>query len=149
MKVAEIFETMVYGPAPEAAGPALAWLDRHDRTFGHFIGGAFVSGTGHFDSVNPATGKTLARIAQATGAEVDAAVAAARAALPGWNALPGHQRARFLYALARQVQKHSRLLAVLETLENGKPIRSSSSASSPATLPSASSARSSPGTSRS
>ena len=123
MKVAEIFETMEYGPAPEAAGPALAWLDRHDRTFGHFVGGAFVAGTGHFDSVNPATGRTLARIAQATPEEVHAAVAAAREALPAWSARSGHERARFLYALARQVQKHSRLLAVLETLDNGKPIR--------------------------
>jgi aldehyde dehydrogenase (NAD+) len=123
MRVAEIFETMEYGPAPEAAGPALAWLDRHDRTFGHFVGGAFVPGTGHFDSVNPATGRTLARIAQATPEEVDAAVGAARAALPAWSARSGHERARCLYALARQVQKHSRLLAVLETLDNGKPIR--------------------------
>ncbi len=123
MSVAEIFETMEYGPAPEAAGPALAWLDRHDRTLGHFVDGVFVPGGGHFDSVNPANGRVLARVAQATAAEVDAAVAAARAALPAWSALPGHDRARFLYALARQVQKHSRLLAVLETLDNGKPIR--------------------------
>ena len=57
MSVAEIFETMEYGPAPEAAAPALAWLDAHDRAFGHFIGGAFVPGSGHFDSVNPATGE--------------------------------------------------------------------------------------------
>jgi aldehyde dehydrogenase (NAD+) len=123
MTVAEIFETMEYGPAPEAALPALAWLDRHERTFGHFVDGTFVAGSGHFDSVNPANGRSLARIAQATPAEIDAAVAAARAALPAWRALPGHDRARFLYALARQVQKHSRLLAVLETLDNGKPIR--------------------------
>jgi aldehyde dehydrogenase (NAD+) len=123
MKVAEIFETMEYGPAPEAAGPALAWLDRHDRTFGHFIGGAFVPGRDHFDSLNPATGRNLARIAQATPEEIDAAVAAAREAFTAWSARPGHERARYLYALARQVQKHSRLLAVLETLDNGKPIR--------------------------
>ncbi|HEX9186870.1 MAG TPA: aldehyde dehydrogenase family protein, partial [Vicinamibacteria bacterium] len=123
MKVAEIFETMAYGPAPEAAGPALAWLDRRDRTLGHFVGGRFVPGSGHFESTNPATGKPLARVAQATPAEVGAAVDAARQALPGWSGLSGHERARFLYALARQVQKHSRLLAVLETLDNGKPIR--------------------------
>jgi aldehyde dehydrogenase (NAD+) len=123
MKVAEIFETMEYGPAPEAAAPAIAWLDRHERSFGHFIGGAFVPGHDHFDSVNPATGHKLARIAQATPGEVDAAVQAAHAAFPAWSALPGHARARYLYALARQVQKHSRLLAVLETLDNGKPIR--------------------------
>ena len=123
MRVAEIFETMEYGPAPEAAGPALAWLDEHERTFGHFIGGAFVRGKGHFDSINPATGKKLARIAQATSGEVDQAVTAAREALPEWSRRSGHERARFLYALARQIQKNARLLAVLETLDNGKPIR--------------------------
>jgi aldehyde dehydrogenase (NAD+) len=123
MKVAEIFETMEYGPAPEAAGPAIAWLDAHERTFGHFVDGAFVPGRDHFDSINPATGRKLARVAQASPAEVDAAVQAARRALPAWSGLSGHARARYLYALARQVQKHSRLLAVLETLDNGKPIR--------------------------
>jgi aldehyde dehydrogenase (NAD+) len=123
MKVAEIFETMEYGPAPEAAGPALEWLDSHGRTFGHFIAGAFAPGRDHFDSVNPATGKQLAKIAQASPEEVGAAVDAARRAFPAWSAFSGHERARYLYALARQVQKHSRLLAVLETLDNGKPIR--------------------------
>src|SRR5512136_3018042 len=102
MNVAEIFETMEYGPASEAAGPAIAWLDRHERTFGHFVGGSFVPGHGHFESVNPASGKPLARIAQATEADVEAAVAAARQALPGWSARSGHERARLLYALARQ-----------------------------------------------
>ena len=123
MSVASIFETMEYGPAPEASGPAEAWLDGHGRQFGHFIAGAWVPGSGHFESLNPATGKPLARIAQATQEEVDRAVAAAREALPAWSATPGHVRARHLYALARQVQKNSRLLAVLETLDNGKPIR--------------------------
>lgn len=123
MTVASIFETMEYGPAPEAKGAAEAWLDGHGRLFGHFIAGARVPGSGHFESLNPATGKPLARIAQATKGEVDRAVAAAREALPAWSATPGHVRARHLYALARQVQKHSRLLAVLETLDNGKPIR--------------------------
>jgi len=123
MKVAEIFESMEYGPAPEAAGPAHEWLDSHGRLFGHFIGGTFAPGREHFDSVNPATGKPLAKIAQASPEEVSAAVEAARKAFPVWSGLPGHERARHLYALARQVQKHSRLLAVLETLDNGKPIR--------------------------
>ena len=122
MRVAEIFETMEYGPAPEAAGPALAWLDEHERTFGHFIGGTFVRGRGHFDSINPATGKKLARIAQATSEEVDQAVTAAREALPEWSRRSGHERARFLYALARQIQKNARLLAVLETHELSKGV---------------------------
>src|SRR6185503_20191441 len=76
-----------------------------------------------FDTISPSTTKKLASIAQAGPADVDAAVAAARAALPAWKALSGHARARHLYALAREVQKHSRLLAVLESLDNGKTIR--------------------------
>jgi len=125
MNVREAFETMDYGTAPEGAAPAQDWLQRHDARFGHFIGGAWVAGASHFASVNPATGEMLASIAQATAADVDAAVAAARAAQPGWARLGGHARARFLYALARLVQKHARLFAVLETLDNGKPIRES------------------------
>ncbi|HEY0038429.1 MAG TPA: aldehyde dehydrogenase family protein, partial [Longimicrobium sp.] len=78
-----------------------------------------------FDSVNPATSQPLARIAQGGRADVDAAVDAARRALGPWQALGGHGRARYLYAVARQVQKHSRLFAVLESMDNGKPIRES------------------------
>ena len=130
--VAEIFQTMSYGPAPEAAGPALAWLSGHHNRFDLFIDNRWTppqpngkDASPYFESTNPATAKPLAQIAQAGAADVDAAVRAARAALPGWRALPGHARARYLYALARQVQKHARLLAVLETLDNGKPIRES------------------------
>jgi len=125
MTIAEIFETMEYGPAPEAADPAEAWLDARNREILPFVNGAFLRPEGgeFFDSVNPGTGKPLARIAQCGAPEVDAAVAAARAAQAGWWALGGHGRARYLYALARQIQKNSRLLAVLETLDNGKPIR--------------------------
>jgi aldehyde dehydrogenase (NAD+) len=123
--VARVFETLEWGPAPESSGPALAWLDAHGRTFGHFIGGRSVSGATpeSFDVINPATTEVLARVAQGGAADVDAAVRAARAALPAWAGLPDHVRARHLYALARMVQKHSRLLAVLESLDNGKPIR--------------------------
>src|SRR5207302_9657285 len=66
-----------------------------------------------------------ASVAQGSAADIDAAVKAARNALPAWQALTPHARARYLYALARQVQKHSRRLAVLETMDNGKPIRES------------------------
>ena len=123
--VAKIFETMEYGPAPEAHGPALDWLKAHGNTLGLFIGGKWVEPASgeRFDTVNPATKAKLAGVAQANAADVDAAVAAARAALPAWQALSGHARARHLYALAREVQKHSRLLAVLESLDNGKTIR--------------------------
>jgi aldehyde dehydrogenase (NAD+) len=127
----DILATMDYGPSPESADVAQAWLDRHERSFGHFIGGRRVAGANHFDSINPANGQLLARIAQADADVVDAAVQAAQAALPAWQALGGHGRARFLYALARALQKHARLFAVLETLDNGKPIRETRDADIP------------------
>ena len=123
MTVSEIFETMEYGPAPENAAEALAWLvDQGDR-FGHFINGKFTSPGDGFESRNPATGEVLATLTQATQSDVDDAVAAARQAQGKWQNLGGAGRARYLYALARLLQKHSRLFAVLETLDNGKPIR--------------------------
>jgi len=116
---------MEYGPALEADGEARAWLKRHAAVFGHFIGGKFVaphSGK-HLTTIEPATGKTLARIAQGSAADVEAAVSAARTAQPHWLKLGGHGRARHLYALARMLQRHARLFAVLEAIDNGKPIR--------------------------
>ena len=125
MNIPEILESMEYGPAPESAAEALAWLvDQGDR-FGHFIDGAFTDPGEGFESRNPANGEVLALLSQATRADVDAAVAAARKAQPKWERLGGPGRARYLYALARLLQKHARLLAVLETLDNGKPIRES------------------------
>ncbi len=122
--IADIFETMAYGPAPEGDAPVREWIERHQLgTFGHFIDGAFTKHGNTFAVNNPATGQLLAKVTQGTEADVDAAVKAARNALPQWRALGGHGRARHLYALARAVQKHSRLLSVLETVDNGKPIR--------------------------
>ena len=125
MTVKEIFETMNYGPAPESADVANAWLERHGRSMRLFIGGKFVEplSSEFFETVNPANAQPLAQIAQAGEADVDAAVGAAQKAGPKWAALSGHARARYLYAIARHVQKHARLFAVLETLDNGKPIR--------------------------
>ncbi|KAE9631107.1 aldehyde dehydrogenase family protein [Parasedimentitalea maritima] len=123
MSIKEIFETMDYGPAPESAVEALAWLvDQGDR-FGHFINGAFTPPADGFESRNPATGEVLATLTQATQSDVDSAVTAARKAQPKWEAMGGPGRAKYLYALARLLQKHSRLFAVLESLDNGKPIR--------------------------
>ncbi|HJU75790.1 MAG TPA: aldehyde dehydrogenase family protein [Gemmatimonadaceae bacterium] len=121
--VAELFETMDYGPAPESDAPVREWLERHTDGFGHYINGAWTQPSGLFDVINPADARVIARVSQGSQSDVDAAVAAARAALPGWEALGGHGRARYLYALARAVQKHSRMLAVLESMDNGKPIR--------------------------
>lgn len=123
MSVADYFDSMDYGPAPEADGEARTWIARHEGTFGHFIGGAFVAGTAHLDTYEPATGKTLAKVAKGSAADIDAAVAAARKAQKKWAALPGHARARHLYALARTIQRNARLIAVVEALDNGKPIR--------------------------
>ncbi|HEY7611574.1 MAG TPA: aldehyde dehydrogenase family protein [Gemmatimonadales bacterium] len=124
--IPEIFSTMAYGPAPEAAATAQAWLDGHGRRFGLFIGGRWTEPGGEtFETLNPATGKPLATLTQAGEAEVDRAVRAAREAQAGWWEIGGHARARHLYALARHVQKHSRFFAVLESLDNGKPIRES------------------------
>src|SRR5690554_6974101 len=123
--VKDIFTTMEYGPAPEAKSLADDWLQAHGSSFGHYINGAFTDASAgeRFDSINPATGQVLASVAQGSEADVDRAVKAARAAAGDWAATPGHKRARYLYALARQLQKHSRLFAVLDTLDNGKPIR--------------------------
>jgi aldehyde dehydrogenase (NAD+) len=121
--VVSIPGTLDYGPAPEDSGIVKDWLKRHEAGFGHFIGGAFTAVAQPFAITNPATGEVIAHVSQGTEADVDTAVAAARAAQPKWAALSGHERAKYLYALARHVQQHSRFLAVLETIDNGKPIR--------------------------
>jgi aldehyde dehydrogenase (NAD+) len=127
MSIAEKFVAMEYGPAPEDPKEAHAWLDRHSHRFGHFINGGWQAPREgeYFDTIDPSNGAKLASVAQGSPSDVDAAVQAARAAFPKWRALTPHVRARYLYALARLVQKHSRLLAVLETMDNGKPIRES------------------------
>ncbi len=125
MTIKEIFETMDYGPAPEGDGEVRAWLKEHKARFGQFIGGAWTKPAKTFASKNPATGEVLAKVSQASAAQVDEAVKAARKAFPAWSKRPGHERAKVLYALARLIQKQSRLFAVLETMDNGKPIRES------------------------
>lgn len=125
MTVARYFDEMSYGPALEADTEARQWLARHKGEFGHFINGAFVASASgkSFDTNEPATGKLLAKIALGGSKDVDDAVAAARKAQGPWAKLPGHARARHLYALARMIQRHARLIAVVEAIDNGKPIR--------------------------
>ena len=122
MTIKEIFDTMDYGPAPESASEALQWLAERGGIAGHFVGGKWGPLRDDFPSNNPATGEKLAGVTKGTPEEIETAVAAARKAQPAW-AKSGHKRARVLYAIARLMQKHSRLLAVMETLDNGKPIR--------------------------
>src|SRR3974390_259578 len=127
MSIAEKFATMEYGPAPEDPKEAMVWLDGHQRRFGHFIEGAWRAPEAgkYFATADPSKGEKLAEVAEGSVADIDAAVRAARAALPKWQALSGHARALYLYAIARLLQKHSRRFAVLETMDNGKPIRES------------------------
>lgn len=123
-----------YGPAPESPSSAKAWIAAHDGRFGLFINGQFVhpEGREYSPTTSPATGETIAEICEGSGDEdVDSAVGAARAAFPAWAGLSGHQRAKYLYAIARQMQKHARLLAVVESMDNGKPIRESRDADVP------------------
>jgi len=124
--VKEIFETMSYGPALEQADYVHAWLSQHSKGFELFIDGEWrqpLTSAAMITTCNPANGEVLGKITAAGGDDVEAAVAAAAAAFPKWSGLSGHERAKYLYALARAVQKNSRFLAVLETLDNGKPIR--------------------------
>jgi aldehyde dehydrogenase (NAD+) len=118
VRKAGLFE---YAPAPES--PAAA--GDIATSYGHFIGGEFVdsSGSEALKTVNPATEQVLAEFAQGTDEDVDRAVAAARKAFADWSALPGSERAKYLFRIARIIQERSRELAVLESIDNGKPIR--------------------------
>ena len=126
-QIAQLYQAMSYGPAPESDATAQAWLDAHSRQFDLFINNQWVkpAQAGYLSASNPARRETLAQVADATAADIDQAVKAARAAYATWSGLTPHQRARHLYALARGIQKHQRLLAVVESLDNGKPIRES------------------------
>ncbi len=127
MSIKEIFTTMEYGTATENSNVAQEWLANLNNTFNHYVNGKWQKPTAkkYFDSNNPANKKHIATVADGSIEDVDLAVVAARKAQKEWFAIGGHARAKFLYAIARQIQKHSRLFAVLESLDNGKPIRES------------------------
>ena len=128
--VSEIMDTMDYGPSVEDSSAVRDWLKQHER-FGHFIDGSFTPAGRGFVTSDPATGETLAQISQGTAEDVAAAVKAARKAQPKWAKLTGYERASYLYAIARVIQKRERFLSVLESLDNGKPIRESRDADIP------------------
>jgi len=127
MSIKEIFNTMDYGTAPESTAMAKQWLAEQQHQFKHFIGGQWQTPASqqYFNSNNPANGELIAEVADGNEQDVDLAVSAAHQAQKSWVAIGGHARAKYLYAIARQIQKHSRLFAVLESLDNGKPIRES------------------------
>ncbi len=123
--VPEIFDTLSYGPAPEDASAVRQWLAAHPEGFSLYIGGGWRPSRvqqPRIPCLNPANGEELSSLTQSSAEDVDEAVKSAQAAFPAWSQ-SGHQRARVLYALGRLIQKHSRFFAVLESLDNGKPIR--------------------------
>jgi aldehyde dehydrogenase (NAD+) len=111
-----------YAPAPESRS-----IVDIKPSYGLFVGGEFVPGEGsRFKTVNPATEEVLAEVVDASASDVDSAVAAARTAFEDvWVRMPGKERAKYLYRIARIVQERARELAVLESIDNGKPIRES------------------------
>lgn len=117
-----------YAPAPESR----AVVDIAP-SYGVFIDGEFTEAADGkvFKTVSPATEEVLSEVAEAGEADVDRAVKAARKAFEKWSALPGAERAKYLFRIARIIQERSRELAVLETLDNGKPIRETRDADLP------------------
>jgi aldehyde dehydrogenase (NAD+) len=110
-----------YAPAPESRD-----IVRLAERYGHFIGGEWIEATSTYDTIAPRDEEVLAAIGQGTAEDVDAAVGAARAAFSnGWSALPGSERAKYLFRIARILQERSREFAVLESLNGGKPIKES------------------------
>ena len=116
-------DIMDYGPALESSEIAFKWLSRHKNQFGHFINGKMTSPKETFKTINPSNLEVLAKISKGNFTDVDNAVKSAKQAFKSWKKTKPFERSKYLYALARLIQKNSRILAVLETLDNGKPIR--------------------------
>ncbi len=125
MSIKKILDDMDYGLAPENPDEVKNWLLRHNSSFGHFIGGAFTKPKNQFKSINPSNGEIIARLSQASKTDVNNAVKIAKNAFKSWSETNPHERAKVLYSIARLLQKNSRLFSVLETIDNGKPIRES------------------------
>jgi aldehyde dehydrogenase (NAD+) len=111
--------TFEYAPAPESRA-----IVNIKSKYGHFIDGKFLPGKKHFATINPATEEVLSQISLGGASDVDKAVAAAhKAYTKTWSKLSGKERGKYLYRIARILQERAREFAVLETLDNGKPIR--------------------------
>ena len=114
-----------YAPAPERAPVEIA------DSYGLFINGGFVKGKESYETINPATEQPLARITEASAKDVDKAVIAATEAQREWRRLPANERGKYLYRIARRIQERARELAILETMDGGKPIKESRDADIP------------------
>src|SRR5947207_15345219 len=128
--MAELERTKDRAPIPAGWEYASATESREIGTirerYGHFVGGEWLEPAETYTTIDPATEEPLAEVGQATEQEVVGAVAAARDAFEnGWSALPGSERAKYLFRIARILQERSREFAVLESLNGGKPIRES------------------------
>jgi aldehyde dehydrogenase (NAD+) len=125
-----------YGPAPEDTKVVNAWLEDHGRSFGHFINNKWhkPEGRAFYETKNPSTGEVLCKTIQGNQDDCNYAVQSAREAYGSWSKLTPHARARHLYSIARHLQKHMRIVACIESMDNGKPIRESRDADIPAVV---------------
>lgn len=121
MSVSDLYQTMPYGSAAESPDAAVAWLESHGRLLGHFINGALAGGTELAEVVNPATGAVLARVAVSDAMDQIAPIAAA--AQQDWALVDAFGRGSVLYAIARRLQRDTKVVAVLRALETGQSIR--------------------------
>jgi aldehyde dehydrogenase (NAD+) len=125
MEIKELFDSMEYGPAPENHQFAQEWLDKWNSKLKLYINGEWREAKSgeYVNAMNPATGTVLTQVSKAGKEDLEDAVKSAIMAQKKWFNIGGHSRARYIYAIARHIQKHARLFSVLETMNNGKPIR--------------------------
>ena len=124
-RIIQNFKNISYGPSPEDSKDVMSWINSLNSPNSLFINGAWIKSRSSkkIQVINPTTNKKLATLSVSNKADVNAAVIAAKKAFNSWSKTSRNSRAKYLYALARLIQKHSRFLSVLETIDNGKPIR--------------------------
>ncbi len=124
-KIIKNFKNISYGPAPEDSAEVYTWISKLSSPNKIFINNKFVKSSGgkKLNIINPSNKKNIGKLSVSSKKDVDLAVKAAKKAFPKWSKLSPFERSKYLYALARMIQKNSRFLSVLETIDNGKPIR--------------------------
>ena len=124
-KIIKNFKNINYGPAPEDDSEVLKWINKLPKPNHNFINGEWFKSSSRqtLRSINPANNKKIFNLCISSKADIDKAVKAAKKAFPSWSKTKPFERSKYLYALARLIQKHSRFLSVLESIDNGKPIR--------------------------
>ena len=119
------FKNIKYGPAPEDDKDVLKWIKNLSSPNRIYINGKWTlsKSSKTLQAINPSTNSKLFKLVVSSKKDVDSAVIAANKAYPKWSKLSSYKRSQYLYALARLIQKHARFLSVLESIDNGKPIR--------------------------